>query len=314
MRSQTKREYADRLKMAIEPMMSGEVETRDVGQLADRAAFSRFHFQRLFKVVMGETPGELRRRLQMERAAWRLRNTAVSVTEIAIDAEYASLEGFIRGFRKAYGLSPSRFRRVPEYGHLLPSENGVHYQPVANISLRAFMQGEFQMDLVDRLIDHDLWLTRQMLLAARRLTDEQLDLPLKSESQAVGFEPEQKTLRELLDRIILAKEVWVAATEHQGFPEERSKTPEGMIARFEVAYPMFVGLAKKVRDQGQWDATFVDELCEPPETFSFGGMIAHVLTFGIHRRQLALEIMRKMGIEELGYGDPISWERELGAP
>ena len=34
------------------------------------------------------------------------------------------------------------------------------------------------------------------------------------------------------------------------------------------------------------DDTFVDALCEPAEVFTYGGMIAHVLTFAAHRRTL----------------------------
>jgi hypothetical protein len=32
-----------------------------------------------------------------------------------------------------------------------------------------------------------------------------------------------------------------------------------------------------VRNRNAWSDTFVDALCEPPETFSFVGMFAHVI-------------------------------------
>jgi uncharacterized damage-inducible protein DinB len=54
----------------------------------------------------------------------------------------------------------------------------------------------------------------------------------------------------------------------------------------------------------------VDELCDPPERFTFGGMIAHVLTHNTHRRQTALHALRRLGHEEVGWGDPIDIERE----
>src|SRR5687768_1916825 len=80
---------------------------------ADRVNLSRFHFQRMFVRCLGETPGELRRRLLLERAAHELVATSRSVTHIAFDAEYESLEGFSRAFRRTYGLSPSHYRRIP---------------------------------------------------------------------------------------------------------------------------------------------------------------------------------------------------------
>lgn len=312
MRSETKREYTARVEEAIAPIRSGE-DASSVEELADKAAFSRFHFQRLFKSVMGETPGELRRRLLLERAAWRLRAGDGSVTEIAFDAEFKSLEGFIRAFGKAFGLSPSRYRRFRPAEFRLAAENGVHYSPTTGaLPMSPVPKGEKAMDLVDRLLDHDLWLVRQMLEKCKSLTNEQLDASLLVPSNAITWEKEQNSLRDLLDRIVFAKEVWVAAMEKQEFPSaERARTVDGLIARLEIAYPTFIGLAKRVRDQGKWDETFVDALCEPPETFTFGGMFAHVATFGIFRRQLALEEMRKMGVTDLGYGDPIEWERGL---
>jgi hypothetical protein len=38
------------------------------------------------------------------------------------------------------------------------------------------------------------------------------------------------------------------------------------------------------------DDTFVDALCEPAETFTFGGVFAHIMTFNAHRRLMALTL------------------------
>ena len=40
--------------------------------------------------------------------------------------------------------------------------------------------------------------------------------------------------------------------------------------------------------EGRLDETFVDALCEPAEVFTYGGMIAHVLTFAAYRRTLVV--------------------------
>ena len=272
------------------------------GAMANAAAYSRFHFHRVFKTVMGETPGELRRRLLLERAGYQLATTRKSVTEIAFEAQYESLEGFTRSFRRTFGISPVAMRKSGRHW-LLHSPNDVHFRPISGS-----VHGG-TMDLLDRLLEHDLWLTRKMLECAKDLGDLKLDAPLEASSRPIPFEPWQKSLRDLLDRMIFGKEVWVAALEHQDLPEERDRSTAGMMRRFEIAYPMFVGLVRRVRDQGQWDLTFVDELCEPQETFTFGGMVAHVTTFGIYRRGLAIEAFKALGVEELGYGDPIAWER-----
>jgi AraC family transcriptional regulator len=74
---------------------------------AEAVHLTRFHFQRVFRQHVGETPGELRRRLLLERAAHALATGLGSVTDMAFGAGYDSLEGFSRAFRRAYGLSPS---------------------------------------------------------------------------------------------------------------------------------------------------------------------------------------------------------------
>ena len=62
-----------------------------------------------------------------------------------------------------------------------------------------------------------------------------------------------------------------------------------------------------VVDSNRLDDTFVDALCEPAEVFTYGGMIAHVLTFAAHRRTLVALAFGSHGIDDLGWGDPMLW-------
>src|SRR5215213_9671866 len=75
-------------------------ESTDGAALARDAHYSRFHFQRIFRQMTGETPSNCRRRLRLERAAYHLLQSDRSVTEIAFESGYGSLEGFSRAFRK----------------------------------------------------------------------------------------------------------------------------------------------------------------------------------------------------------------------
>ena len=45
----------------------------------------------------------------------------------------------------------------------------------------------------------------------------------------------------------------------------------------------FENIVKDVRDKGNWDDGFVDALCDPPEAFTYGGMLLHVATFSAYR-------------------------------
>jgi len=55
------------------------------------------------------------------------------------------------------------------------------------------------------------------------------------------------------------------------------------------------------------DDTFVDATCVPASVFTYGGMIAHVLTFAAHRRTLVALALARHGVDDLGWGDPMTW-------
>jgi hypothetical protein len=58
------------------------------------------------------------------------------------------------------------------------------------------------MDILDRLLGHDAWTTRQLLLRCRELTEEQLDR---------HFEIGDRSLRETFQHIMENMEIWTAA-------------------------------------------------------------------------------------------------------
>lgn len=87
--------------------------------LASRACLSLYHFHRVFTAVVGEAPGEMCRRLRMQRAAWQLCYTDASVTAIALGAGLGSSQAFAKAFRRHYGCTPGAFRRDKgKNGHL----------------------------------------------------------------------------------------------------------------------------------------------------------------------------------------------------
>jgi len=51
----------------------------------------------------------------------------------------------------------------------------------------------------------------------------------------------------------------------------------------------------------------VDALCEPPQSFTYGGVVAHVLSYGALRRETLAGVLRELGAE-VSSGDPIEWE------
>lgn len=120
--------YADAVQRVIEHVASHLDEALALETLAAQACLSPFHFHRVFRGMVGETPVELCRRLRLERAAWRLLHTDRPVTVIAFDAGYETHEAFSRAFRASYAESPSAFRRRRGARIELATPCGVHFR------------------------------------------------------------------------------------------------------------------------------------------------------------------------------------------
>ena len=166
------------------------------------------------------------------------------------------------------------------------------------------------MDLFDRFAGYETWHTRKLLEHARGLTDEQLDRPLSTPDILPWPQPGH-SLRELLDRIVFTKEVWTAAMTGGAMPEmKRRLSPAELLEHYDKADAEFQRVLCQVRARGGWDDVFVDELCQPPEQFTFGGMLADVIIFNSHRRLTAVAALRDLGIDDVGFGGPIEYERE----
>ncbi len=115
----------------------------------------------------------------------------------------------------------------------------------------------------------------------------------------------------LLTHLVWEKEMWVAAV--QGRPAPR---PDGSLAdlrrRHADAAPRFAALVRQELAAGRGGETFIDATCEPPESFTYAGMTAHVLTFSAYRRTLAAAALLDAGVSELGTGNPIGFPDGAG--
>ncbi len=290
----------------MQQVVAGSLDApADTPEMARAAAQSRTQFHRLFRALLEETPAAMRRRLLLERAAWYLGRTLDAVTDIAFDAQYGSLEAFTRAFRKAYGVSPSIYRRMGATSFRLAAGSGIHFLAPGLIS-----KGAKDMDLFDLFAGYETWHTRKLLEHARQLTDEQLDRPFAAE-ELLPWEKPASSVRQLLEWIVFTKEVWTAAIAGSEFPpQDRRRSPAEMLNDYNRADEEFQRVLCAVRARGGWNDTFTDELCQPPEAFTFGGMLAHVVTYNSYRRLKVAAVLRGMGID-VGFGDPIEYQREV---
>lgn len=277
-------------------------------EVARRLHVSRFHLDRIVSSVAGEAPGALRRRVLLERAAWQLATSRRSVLDVAVEAGYGSHEAFTRAFGRAFGRCPSEWRLRPGTVRL-PATSDVHFHPPGGIRLPA-QKRVTAMDLIQRMVEHHIWLTGELIECAAQLTEEQLD-----ERIVVNVEddPDPSTLRRIISRLVGQMAMWNAtiANEQYDWSLEQDESLTSARRRLAEAAPVFLGHVRDAIEKGQLDDVFVDATCDPPYTCTYGAMIAHVLTFAAHRRTLAVLALDKHGVSRLGWGDPITY---LDAP
>src|SRR5271168_2950052 len=129
MKHSTEQDYYERIVRTLVYIQRHLDEELELESLASVAAFSRFHFHRVFRGLVGESLKEHIRRLRLERAALKLKQQGTPVTDIAFEAGFEAHESFTRAFGTMFGVSPSEYRAAhkpaPE------SASGTHLDDVS---------------------------------------------------------------------------------------------------------------------------------------------------------------------------------------
>ena len=101
----------DRVLLYIEQHLDEEISLNTLSAVAH---YSPYHFHRAFSAYVGVSVGQYVQRMRLRRASFRLVSEPQdSVLTIALQAGFDSGEAFARAFRRAFGQSPSTFRRQP---------------------------------------------------------------------------------------------------------------------------------------------------------------------------------------------------------
>lgn len=106
------KEYISRVNKVLDYIEKHISKNFSLEELADVAAFSKYHFHRIFYSVTGETLFQFIQRVRIERAAYQLLNNRdKTVTEVALDSGFAGSSSFAKAFKACYGVSASEWRR-----------------------------------------------------------------------------------------------------------------------------------------------------------------------------------------------------------
>jgi AraC family transcriptional regulator len=140
-------EYRARINRVEDFIQSHLDQELDLARLAEVAAFSKYHFSRIFAMMTGESLFHYIQRLRVERAAsLLLSNPRRSITDIAFACGFSSIQAFSRAFSGRFGLSAGSWRKL---GGRTPETLG-RLGPSASTGARGLQPGaEVQPERVD---------------------------------------------------------------------------------------------------------------------------------------------------------------------
>jgi AraC-like DNA-binding protein len=101
----------DLCQRAIAFMRAQMHEPISRNDIAAAVHYSEPHFARVFKRIMGVTPGHYLSNLRLERAKLFLRSSTLSIGQIALEVGFQSFSHFTQLFKKEVGSSPSSYRK-----------------------------------------------------------------------------------------------------------------------------------------------------------------------------------------------------------
>lgn len=109
-----------------------------VHEVAAASHYSTYHFSRIFKVLVGDTPKEYLRKRRLTVSAKRLLSEDIGILELAFDCQFDSQEAFTRAFKDLFNITPAQYRKKNDPFKLL-------YKDQFSPNMLHFLQNELSM-------------------------------------------------------------------------------------------------------------------------------------------------------------------------
>ena len=110
-----------------------------VHEVAAASHYSTYHFSRIFKALVGDTPKEYLRKRRLTVAAKRLLSEDIGILALALDCQFDSQEAFTRAFKDLFNITPAQYRKQNDPFRLL-------YKDQFSPHMLHFLQNELSMD------------------------------------------------------------------------------------------------------------------------------------------------------------------------
>jgi len=163
------------------------------------------------------------------------------------------------------------------------------------------------MTILDRLLGHDAWTTRQLLMRCVALPEEDLNrfFDIGNRSLLGTFDHIISVMESHTDLMMgrLTEEYYKKMKPFRG-----DVTIYGMLKRLTIISQELTVFASRVDREGN-----ADDMVINPNTGtgrSFGGVIAHIITHSMHHRAQVMYILDQLGVPNIIEGDALGWESQ----
>ena len=161
------------------------------------------------------------------------------------------------------------------------------------------------MTILDRLLGHDAWTTRQLLLRCRELSDDQMN-----RSFEIGDRSLSGTFEHLIACMESHTDLLLGRRTQEHYEATKTlrddETVDGMLTRLTIVAKDFGEFAAKVDREGR-----ADEMCTDSEHSNWwplGSVIAHIITHSTHHRAQIMYLLEQLGVQNVIEGDALGWE------
>lgn len=109
----------ERIFKIIDYIEKNMYEPIDIHDIAKASNYSTYHFCRIFRSLVGDSPKEYLRKRRLTIAAQRLAEGESSILNIALDCQFESHASFTRSFKQLFKITPEQYRENADPFRLL---------------------------------------------------------------------------------------------------------------------------------------------------------------------------------------------------
>ena len=110
---------------------------------------------------------------------------------------------------------------------------------------------------------------------------------IRSSLSLLSWHGPEESVAAVLENHVWTKQVWTAAIEGHEVPDRDEQADAiALMERHDAVAPRWLAAVRDIDRRGAWDDAMIDALCDPPQSFVIGAVVAHVLTFAAGRRQV----------------------------